>query len=634
MKRPKKIAISLCFALLFIPFAPQYALNLSQKPSSISSTSTSGEKPNIVFLISEDNSKHYMKLFDSNGVDTPHIQNMAQNGLVFNHAFSNSPVCSVARSTLITGAYTIRTGMHLHRKIALAPMPEGLEMFPAYLRKAGYFTTNNFKKDYNAVEGEDVWDLSANDATWKNREDPKQPFFHQETFTESHESRLHFERALMEEYSTKDDPNHVVLPPIYPDTPLFRFTMAYHRDKIRSIDEWVGQKIQELEKEGLLEDTFVFYFGDHGGVLPGSKGYVYETGLHVPLVVRIPENWKHLVNVEKGNRLNGFVRFIDFAPTALHLAGLAIPEQMDGKPFLGPKIELHELETRDETLGHADRFDEKYEMVRSLRKGKWKYIRSFQPYYPDGLQNNYRYKMLAFEEWRTYSKDQKLDEIQQSFFQAKPVERLYDVERDPYETKDLSQETGHRDVLEKMRGRLFEILLENNDLGFIPENVLVSEAIGNPVEYGKSNHDQIKKVMEINQLAILPFKEAADQLGETIENGNHLEKYWALSVASCFGKEALGLKEEIENLLDHPDHMVQLKAIEFLGLTQSMNPFPALEKLINKTQYPVEALIALNTLVYFKDHSDYPFILEDLAFTSVPLNEEVKRRLAYLKGEW
>lgn len=422
------------------------------------------DKPNIVFLISEDNSKHFMKLFDPNGVETPNIEKMLQSGLLYPNAFSNAPVCSVARSTLISGTLTTRTGMYLHRKIKLAPMPEGLEMFPAYLRKAGYYTTNNYKKDYNAVENENVWDNSSNKATWQNRPEKNQPFFHQETFHESHESRLHFSNDVMANHKVTDDPAQVFLFPQFPNTPLFRYTVAYHRDKIREIDAWIGKKIDELAVSGELENTFIFYFGDHGGVLPGSKGYLFETGLNVPLVVRIPENYKHLSPYKPKEKPQAFVSFIDFAPTVLHLAGLEVPEQMDGSPFLGQGLKKANLESRDETYGHADRFDEKYEMLRSIRKGKWKYIRSYQPYYPDGLQNNYRYKMMAFASWKDLYKEGQLNTEQAAFFREKPVERLYNLEDDPYEINNLAGE--EKEVLKELRDRLNTWMMEKMILDF------------------------------------------------------------------------------------------------------------------------------------------------------------------------
>ncbi len=294
----------------------------------------SSEQPNFVWIISEDNSKHYMELFDPNGIATPHIEKMAKNGIRFTRAFSNAPVCSVARSTLISSCYAPRTGTQFHRRSKLVPMPEGVEMFPAYLKSAGYYTTNNSKTDYNYLWSEGAWDESSKEAHWSKRQ-PGQPFFHKESHPVSHESRFHFSADLMETYMPVTDPGSVHVFPNHPDTKLFRFTGAYYRDRILAVDTIVGKVIKQLEEEGLLESTFVFYFGDHGGVLPGSKGYAYESGLHVPLVVRIPKRFRHLVDFNRGEESDGFVSFVDFGPTLLELAGIQIPEGVDGNPFPG-----------------------------------------------------------------------------------------------------------------------------------------------------------------------------------------------------------------------------------------------------------------------------------------------------------
>ena len=233
----------------------------------------------------------------------------------------------------------------------------------------------------------------------------------------SHESSLHFKRNVYENEKTTNDPTSVELADYFPDTPLFRYTHARYLDRMQMIDGIVGRTVQKLKDDGLLEDTFVFYFGDHGGVLPRGKGYIYESGLHVPLVVRIPENFKHLVDANAGSRVKGFVSFIDFGPTAINLAGGKVPKLMDGQPFLGPGIDMTEVNARDEAYGYADRFDEKYDLVRSIRKGKYQYIRNFQPYLPDGLQNNYRYKMLAYTEWRDLFNAGKLTGVQRQFFE-------------------------------------------------------------------------------------------------------------------------------------------------------------------------------------------------------------------------
>ncbi|MDP6502460.1 MAG: sulfatase-like hydrolase/transferase, partial [Planctomycetota bacterium] len=277
------------------------------------------KKPNFVWILSEDNSIHYLRLYGYELGATPAIESLAKEGIVFDHAFSCGPVCSVARSTLATGCLAPRVGFQYHRKSAMANLPQGALMFPAYLKQAGYFTTNNSKKDYNVVEGKGVvWNQSSRKATWRNRPEGT-PFFHMQTYGMSHESSLHFKSLKPAELKTPVD--KVKLFPYFPDTPTFRYTHARYFDRMKVIDASVGKLVGQLKDDGLLEDTFIFYFGDHGGVLPRSKGYIYESGLHVPLVVRIPDNWKHLVNLNRGTRTKGFVSFIDFGPTLLNLAG-------------------------------------------------------------------------------------------------------------------------------------------------------------------------------------------------------------------------------------------------------------------------------------------------------------------------
>ncbi|MFT5188589.1 MAG: arylsulfatase A-like enzyme, partial [Verrucomicrobiales bacterium] len=455
----------------------------------VTSLSSAADKPNVVWILSEDNSKHFLRLYDPSGAPTPHIEAMAREGLMFNHAFSNAPVCSVARTTLITGCYGPRIGTQFHRRAKMAPMPEGVKMFPAYLREAGYHTTNNSKTDYNATPGKEVWDESSNKAHWRNRRDG-QPFFHQRTLGISHESSLHFSKEKMLEEKTSTDPASVTLAPYHPDTPTFRYTYARYHDRIRDIDAEVGSVLGELKEAGLLEDTFVFYFGDHGGVLPRGKGYAYESGLHVPLVVRIPEKWKGLIDHERGDRVNGFVSFIDFGPTLLNLAGVGVPQGMDGKPFLGSGVAAADLAKRDESFGYADRFDEKCDLVRTLRKGPYKYMRSYWPFTIDGLQNDYRYRMLAYQEWRALYQAGKLDETQSQFFRHRFAEALYDLRSDPHETANLAGSTNHAEILADMRKRLTDRVKGMPDLSFYPESHLVEAAMDDPVAFGQSHKDE------------------------------------------------------------------------------------------------------------------------------------------------
>ncbi len=592
------------------------------------------EKPNFVWIISEDNSKHYMELFDPNGIATPNIEKMTEHGILFSRAFSNAPVCSVARSTLISSCYGPRTGAQFHRRSKLVPMPETIEMFPVYLRNAGYYTTNNSKQDYNYLKSEGTWDESSRKAHWSNRQ-PDQPFFHKESHPVSHESRLHFKQELMETYSPATDPTIVHLFPNHPDTDLFRFTGAYYRDKILAVDTIVGNVIKQLEEEGELENTFIFYFGDHGGVLPGSKGYAYETGLHVPLVVRIPENFRHLVSFKQGAESDGFVSFIDFGPTLLELAGVESPKGIDGKPFLGKAISKKQVDKQETTYGYADRFDEKYDLVRTVRRGHIKYMRNYQPFNFDALQNNYRYRCLAYQQWREMYQLGELNEVQSQFFEPRDAEELYDLDSDPYETKNLSNDPAYQEILAELRGELAAWVKGMPDLSFYPENMLRDQAFDNPVVFGQQHRDEIAELVDIADLSLHPFDEAREGINVALSSGDPMKVYWGLIVCSSFGQEAANFNETARVLCSHDNLLVRTRAAEFLGLTGVEDPAAVIIEALSQSVDGVEALLILNSLVLLMDgpHT-YEFVLsnDDLA-PEVVEDSQVLRRLEYIHSQ-
>lgn len=590
------------------------------------------ERPNVVWIMSEDNSMNYLKLYDEHGAVTPNIEALARHGLVFNHAFSNAPVCSVARTTLITGCYGPRIGTQYHRRSELAAMPEGLKMFPAYLREAGYYTTNNSKEDYNAVKSPDTWDDSSKNASWRGRRAPDQPFFHVQTYTESHESSLHFSPSLMEKEPTKTDPATVTLAPYHPDTPVFRYTHARYLDRMGVIDQKVGELVAQLSEDGLLEDTFIFYFGDHGGVLPRGKGYTYESGLHVPLVVRVPEKWQHLVDAGAGSRVDGFVSFIDFGPTVLKLAGLDPPPQVDGKPFLGAGISMEEVNRRDEAFGYADRMDEKYEMTRTLRKGRFVYHRNYEGFYPDGLQNNYRYEMLAYQDWRARYTAGELNAVQSQFFEPKPAEALYDLSTDPYEVHNLAGAPEQAATLRDLRGRLQNRIRAMPDLSFFPEHVLVEEAMGNPTGYGKTHLNEIGRLAEVADLALLTFSDAAPKLATALQSTNPWERYWGLTSCCQFGKTAQSLAPTVEPLLKDPVRLVRVRAAVFLAVAGGEDPRPVIMEALANSNSPVETLIIFNMVVYLRDFGPRTAFAITAKDVKAP-GGEVGRRLFYLTGE-
>ena len=588
------------------------------------------KRPNFVFLVSEDNSIHYLKLYGY-GATTPNIEALAKDGLTFNHAFSNSPVCSVARSTLATSLLAPRAGFQYHRKSAMANLPKGYHPWSAMLRKAGYYAANNSKTDYNFVNNmKELWNESSRNASWRKRA-KGQPFFYMQSFGQSHESSLHFSQQVFENEKTKHDPAKVKLAPYHPDTPLFRYTHARYLDRIQTIDSQLGNVVKQLAADGLLEDTFIFYFGDHGGVLPRGKGYAYESGLHVPLVVRIPKNFAHLADHQRGTRTDGFVSFIDFGPTVLNLAGLQPHKLTDGRAFLGKNVSAKALAARDEVFGYADRFDEKYDLVRTLRKGKYTYIRNFQGFYPDALQNNYRYKMLAFTEWRELANAGKLNEAQMQFHRRRPAEQLFDVEADPHEVNNLANDPEYTKVLADLRSRMQKKLREVNDLSFYPESFMVQNALQDGVTYGTTNHKEINRLVDIADLALLPFSEAHKPLAAALKAKPPMELYWACTTASVIGEKARPLVPLVKKLLTHENLMVRMRAAEFLGSIREADPMPTLLGVLNTAKTEQELMLTFNAVVYLRDYKGYQFNVAklDLQFAG----GEVVRRTSYLEGD-
>lgn len=595
-----------------------------------------GSRPNIVWLVSEDNSAEWLKLYSENGVAMPNVERLAKNGLVFDEAFSCAPVCSVARSTIISGCYAPRVGAQYHRRQEFVPMPEGVKMFPFYLRKAGYYTTNCSKEDYNFRKEDKagVWDESSGKASYRKRK-ADQPFFHVQNFGTTHEGQLHFAKSAVGT-KTQTDPASVRLYDYHPDTEIFRYTYARYHDHHRALDEGIGKFLQKLEEDGLMDDTFIFYYGDHGGVLPRGKGYAYENGLHVPMVVHVPKNWQHLAPAKPGSRIKGFVEFVDLSATVLNLAGIEVPKGIDGSPFLGKGVTLAELNKRDRNFGYADRFDEKYDLVRTIRKGRFRYMRNYQPFNFDGLQNNYRYKMAAYREWRELYQAGKLNEAQKQFFEARPVECLFDLESDPDEVKNLAGDPAHAETLAELRGLLQEQVKGMPDLSFIPEPVFLREGKSNPVAYGQKRKGEIAGLVEIADLTLQPFAKVQPEIEKALLSFNPWERYWGLIVCSTFGEKAAPFYEKAKFLaaLDQ-EGLVRVRAAEFLGLTKQADPRPVIMDVLQKMKDPGEATLILNTVVLLNDSGlGYEFDLSKFAKASWAKGKQsqASRRMLYLKN--
>ena len=594
-------------------------------------------KPNILWLVSEDNSLHYMNLYTEGGAEMPNISSLASEGVVFENAFSNAPVCSVARSTIITGVYAPRIGTQYHRRMSLVKLPDNVKPLPVYLKEAGYYTTNNSKEDYNFIKDGVIWDESSGKASYKNRK-KEQPFFHVQNFHNTHEGQLHFDKEHLENALKTNNLDSIKPFPYHPDTPTFRYTQSLYHNHHKDVDNEIGKFLKKLENEGLLENTIIFYYADHGGVLPRSKGYIYESGLNVPLVVRIPEKFKKLSPFKPGTRTSSFVEFVDLVPTVLSLAGIEIPKSVDGKPFLGKKIKRFELEKENTTFGYADRFDEKYDLVRSIRVGKYKYIRNYQPFNIDGLYNFYRYKMLAYKEWYNLFIGGKLNEVQSQFFRPRKPEGLYNIDEDPHETNNLVNDISYNETLLDLRSKLNDHLISINDLSFLPEPHLLENGLNDIVGYSEKNKDLIKKLIEISDLQLYDYDEVSSQIKDALSDNNPWVRYWGLIVSSTFGNQALENKDRISFIFENdPENLVRMRAAEFLILNNFDISDSKINSLLKNSNFEAETNLMLNTLANIKTtNPSYKLNLKKEVFPKnwlPPLRNEnalVNRRMNYL----
>ena len=594
-------------------------------------------KPNILWIVTEDNSLHYMNLYTKGGAEMPNISSLASEGIVFNNAFSNAPVCSVARSTIITGVYSPRIGTQYHRRMSLVKLPDDVKPLPVYLKEAGYYTSNNSKEDYNFIKDGEIWDESSGKASYKNRK-KDQPFFHVQNFHNTHEGQLHFDQEHLENALKTNNLDSIKPFPYHPDTPTFRYTQSLYHNHHKDVDKEIGKFIKKLEDENLLDNTIIFYYADHGGVLPRSKGYIYESGLNVPLVVRVPEKFKKLSPFKAGSRTSTFVEFVDLVPTVLSLAGIEIPRSIDGKPFLGKKLKKSNLEKQNTTFGYADRFDEKYDLVRSVRVGKYKYIRNYQPFNVDGLYNFYRYKMLAYKEWYKLFQDGKLNDVQSQFFKPRAPEALYNIDEDPHEIKNLAKDKNYIEILLDLRTKLNDHLISINDLSFIPEPHLLKNGLDDIVSYSEKNKDLISRLIKISDLSLNDYKQVSSKIQDALNDINPWVRYWGLIVSSSFGSKALENKEQINSIFENdPENLVRMRAAEFMLLNNLEISDSKINSLLKKSNFEAETNLMLNTLANIKtSNPNYKLNLNKRVFPEnwlPPLREEnalVNRRMNYL----
>lgn len=443
------------------------------------------ERPNVLWLSTEDMSPN-LGCYGDDHARTPNIDALAANSVVYENAFVPSPVCATCRSSIITGVYSTALGAHHMRSRVVLP-PE-MRCFTEYLREAGYYCTNNAKEDYNFQTPAAAWDESSRQAHWRHRPQPDQPFFAVFNFTGTHESSVrgdepNYRRTIASLQAAElRDPASLELPPYYPDTPQVRDHWARYYNTITALDKWVAERLAELQEAGLAEDTVVFFWSDHGAGLPRAKRWLYDSGLRVPLIVRIPEKFRVDEQSGAGIRSPQLVSLIDLGPTVLNLASLPIPAYMQGQPFLGEHLPA----ARQYVYGSRDRMDESYDAVRCVRDRNYKYIRNFMPWRPYAQYQSYGENNDIMRELRRLDIAGKLTPDQALFMRRRrPVEELYDLDNDPHELRNLAADRSYEPIRQRLAAALFPWMQYTRDLGLLPEGLMHRQVQPGQTPYGR-----------------------------------------------------------------------------------------------------------------------------------------------------
>lgn len=440
----------------------------------------SGTQPNILWIYIEDINP-FISAYGCDINSTPNIDRLAENGVLFEKAFTPSPVCSPTRSAIITGTLPTTFGLHNHHSSRTVEsaifLPEGVKTVPELFKEAGYYTFNHGKDDYNFIydrkqlysgtHENHFWYTWQGTGSWRD-ENRKldQPWFGQiqleggkyvlaiETIQETYKATIPPGERM--------DPAVPELPPYYPDIPEIRDDWAMHYDAIKMVDLDVKNILEELERDGELDNTVIFFFSDHGYKGIRHKQFCYDGGIRVPLIVACfgRDKW-----VMKSVRRGDLVSLIDVGPTSLALAGIQVPEYMEGMDMFDGNYH------RDHIIATRDRCDFAIDRIRAVRTERFKYIRNFMPE-RSYQQPSYRDRRIEYTAIRDLFEKGLLNEVQARYWlPAKPEEELYDLENDPHEIRNLAEDPAYTGELERHRRILQNWIRETDDKGQYPEDI-------------------------------------------------------------------------------------------------------------------------------------------------------------------
>lgn len=467
----------LFFGLLLITTPSSLAQKISKKPL------------NVVWISCEDMGP-VLSAYGNKAVHTPNIDRLAKEGIKYTNAYATVGVCAPSRFSIITGMYPARLGAHNMRTgdhnnfkwpediklrkdkgvldksgknvpdYEVVP-PAYVKPFPEYLRAKGYYCVNDNKCDYQFNAPFTAWDDVYGGGSYKNAPEGR-PFFYVKNYYTTHESRI----WLRKDKPMTVAPSSVSVPDYYADIPIVREGIARKYSNIEALDKEVGILLDALEADGVMENSVIFFWSDHGGNLLRQKRAVGDSGLHVPLIIRYPDGYR------AGETESRMVSLMDLGPTVLSLTGQKPPKYMDGKAFAGPFEEA----PRDYIYGSADRFDESTDMQRSVLDGRYVYIKNFMPELPLIYRNRYREQIPMNKHLIELDAEGKLEgDAAYIFMKTKPLEELYDLKNDPYEVHNLANDPAHAEKLKLLRSQLSQWQASIKDRGFTPESEIIRE---------------------------------------------------------------------------------------------------------------------------------------------------------------
>lgn len=572
------------------------------------------QQPNILWITIEDTSPQFIGSYGSKISVTPNMDQFSEEGVQFVNAFSTGTVCSPSRSAIITGLKTYELGTGNHR--SNYSIPEWVKGFPFYMKQNGYYVTNNSKTDYNVADEKgfiaEAWDESSGKAGWWNREEGS-PFFSVFNFNESHQSRTMtnpyewYLNEVLEKLPQEEriGENEFDMPPFYRDSPDMRKQMARVYNSLKLTDNRIGELINRLKSEGLLDETIIFIFADHGEGMPRGKTNGINFGYRVPFTIWFPPKYEYLSPWPMATQSAELISFEDLAPTMVSLSGGGVPAHMKGRILIG-KNRSQEI---NQLFLSSDRSDNGIDMVRSVTDGRYVYSRNYMPYMSDTRYIRYMEIGEIKQVMRADYENGMLDSLQSSIMEPRASEVLYDIENDIWETKNLINHPEYQVEVEKFRTELTRHLIERRDVLMLPEYELekISEN-STPYEFRENNNrypvDEIYEAVKISGLR--GEKEMRQQL-ELLKSENRIVRYWASIGLKSQHPENLmaNLDELMEHVKDsYPPVSITVSSIVY-NLNQDRDSQEALENYVLSDNRHL-SLMAINYLIYVQNKS--PFI--------------------------